>query len=257
MTNVLLYCALGIFTYMNIFYLIALAKKDNSIVDIGWGIGFILVVIITLNVTQNFTPEALLITALVILWGLRLAGYIARRNRGRGEDFRYKQWREEWGKTILWRSWLQVFMLQGAIMFIIALPVVYTIANAKAELGLLEILGAAIWGLGFFFEAVGDHQMYAFKKKPENKGKVMNSGLWRYTRHPNYFGEAVMWWGIYLIAVDNGSPLLTLVSPVLLTILLLRVSGVTMLEKKYDGNPEYQEYIERTSVFVPMPPKVR
>lgn len=255
MTDVLLYCALGVFSYMNIFFLIALAKKDNSIVDIGWGIGFILVSLMALNATQNFNTEALLITALVMIWGLRLAGYIARRNKGKAEDFRYKQWREEWGKNVVWRSWLQVFMLQGAVMFVVALPVMNIIATAQEELGLLEILGAAIWGLGFFFEAVGDYQMFRFKKDPANKGKVMKYGLWRYTRHPNYFGEAVMWWGIFLISIDNGSALLNLVSPVLLTFLLLKVSGVTMLEKKYDDNPEYQEYIKQTSAFIPAPPK--
>ncbi len=255
MTDVMLYCAMGIFTYMNVFFLVAIAKKDNSIVDIGWGIGFIVVSLIALYTSQNFSIEALLVFALVLIWGARLAGYIAKRSRGKGEDFRYKQWREEWGKNVVWRSWLQVFMLQGAVMFLVAIPVISIITSAKDELGLLEVIGIVIWLTGFFFEAVGDYQMYSFKKRPENKGKVMKYGLWRYTRHPNYFGEVVMWWGIFLISIGNGNPLLNLVSPVLLTFLLLRVSGVTMLEKKYDDNPEYQEYIKQTSAFIPAPPK--
>lgn len=255
MTDVLLYSGITIFIFMNLMFLLALGLKDNSIVDVGWGIGFILVVIVSLWSSHNSSYEALVLTAVILIWGLRLAGYIAKRNKGRGEDFRYRKWREEWGKNVVWRSYFQVFMLQGAIMFVIALPVMIGIYSGTDYLGIVEFLGILIWGLGFFFEAVGDFQMYRFKKKASNKGKIMRYGLWRYTRHPNYFGEAIMWWGIFLIVVNNGYVFFTIISPILLTFLLLRVSGVTMLEKKYDNNPEYQEYIQNTSSFIPSPPK--
>lgn len=255
MTEVLLYSGLSILIFMNLMFFLALALKDNSIVDVGWGIGFITVAITSLWSSHNSSYEALLLAALVLIWGLRLAGYIAKRNRGKGEDYRYKQWREEWGKNVVWRSYLQVFMLQGGIMFLVALPIMIGILNGVDDLGLTEIAGTLLWLVGFFFEAVGDYQMYRFKKEPANKGKVMKYGLWKYTRHPNYFGEAVMWWGIFLIAANNGYIYLSLISPVLLTFLLLKVSGVAMLERKYDDNPEYQQYIESTSAFIPLPPK--
>jgi len=266
-------------------YLLALRLKDNSIVDIGWGIGFIIVALATLIDGETFYPRQLLITAIIIVWGLRLAIYIFIRNRGKGEDFRYKAWRKEWGKTIYWRSYLQVFMLQGAIMFVIALPVMQINSSASAELGIADFIGVVIWLIGFLFEAIGDGQMMRFKKKqsltptlsassalrtPSPKGEgnrnvnlgegtnpkqIMRSGLWKYTRHPNYFGESLLWWGIFIIAIGAGNLFISLISPVLLTFMLLKVSGVAMLEKKYTGNAEYDEYIRKTSAFVPMPPE--
>lgn len=252
MNNVYLISALYIFIFMNFMYLLALRLKDNSIVDIGWGIGFIIVSLAMLFDRGTFYPRQLLITALVILWGLRLALYIFMRNKGKGEDFRYKQWRNEWGKTIYWRSYLQVFMLQGAIMFVIALPLMQVNASNSSELLPADFIGAAVWLIGFLFEAVGDGQMMRFKNNPANKGKIMRYGLWKYTRHPNYFGEALLWWGIFIIAAGAGNIFISVISPVALTYLLLRVSGVAMLEKKYTGNPEYDEYIRTTSSFVPM-----
>ncbi|MGE0638082.1 MAG: DUF1295 domain-containing protein [Bacteroidia bacterium] len=254
MNNIYLISALYIFIFMNFMYLLALRLKDNSIVDIGWGIGFIIVALATLFDRGTFCPRQLLITTLIILWALRLALYIFKRNSGKGEDFRYKQWREEWGKTIYWRSYLQVFMLQGAIMFVIALPVMQVNASASSELVITDFIGAALWLIGFLFEAIGDAQMMRFKTNPANKGKIMRYGLWKYTRHPNYFGEALLWWGIFIIAMGAGSVFISLISPLLLTYLLLKVSGVAMLEKKYTGNAEYDEYIRTTSSFVPMLP---
>lgn len=254
MDNVYFISALYIFIFMNFMYLLALRLKDNSIVDIGWGIGFIIVALATLFDKGTFYPRQLLITALTIAWGLRLAIYIFIRNRGKGEDFRYRQWREEWGKTIYWRSYLQVFMLQGAIMFVIALPLMQVNASTSSDLLITDFIGAVVWLIGFLFEAVGDAQMMRFKNNPASKGKIMRSGLWKYTRHPNYFGETLLWWGIFIIATGEGNIFISVISPLLLTYLLLKVSGVAMLEKKYTGNPEYDDYIKTTSSFVPMLP---
>ncbi len=255
MENVYIISAGCIFVFMNLMYLLALRLKDNSIVDIGWGVGFIIVALATLISSGTFFPKQLLITAIIIAWGLRLAVYIFMRNNGRGEDYRYRQWREEWGKTIYWRSYLQVFMLQGVIMFIVALPVMQINSSSSSELSMIDILGFVVWLTGFLFESIGDTQMMRFKNNPSNKGKIMRSGLWKYTRHPNYFGEALLWWGIFIIAASTGNVFLSLVSPLLLTFLLLRVSGVAMLEKKYTGNAEYDEYIRTTSSFIPMIPR--
>jgi len=255
MSEILLYSACAVFIYMNLLFVLAQYIQDNSIADIGWGIGFILIAGISLWKSGSVNTESILVSAVVILWGMRLASFIFLRNRKKGEDYRYKKWRKEWGGNVIWRAYLQVFMLQGTIMWLVALPVMITIANPSHQIGMAEIAGVALWVIGFFFEVTGDYQMQVFKSNPANNGRIMKSGLWRYTRHPNYFGEAVMWWGIFIISANNGHLFLSLVSPMLLTFLLLQVSGVALLEKKYTDNPEYQEYISSTRAFIPLPPK--
>lgn len=242
--------------YMTALFVLALLKKDNSIVDIAWGPGFLLVAGLTFFFWRGATARQLLANALVCVWGLRLAVHIALRNRGRGEDFRYANWRRTWGRWFVPRSFLQIFLLQGALMLVVAYPVVLINRPGGGEgLGALDALGAALWVAGFAFEVIGDAQLRAFKRDPANKGKIMDRGLWRFTRHPNYFGEALMWWGIFAIALTVPGGWRAIVSPVVITGLLLRVSGVTLLEKKYAGNAAYAEYIRRTSAFIPRPPK--
>lgn len=255
MLNFMLYSAICVFLYMSSIFMLAWIKKDNSIVDIAWGIGFILVAILTFILQTVFVNRHVLITALILIWGTRLAAHIAIRNRGRGEDFRYSQWRKDWGKWFLIRSFFQIYMLQGFLLLITAYPVMLINHSRETGIVFLDILGLIIWLVGFFFEAIGDYQLLTFKRKAENKGKIMTQGLWRYTRHPNYFGETVMWWGIFLIGLSLKSGWTAIVSPLLITFLLLKVSGVTMLEKKYVGNKEFEEYAKRTSAFFPWFPK--
>ncbi|GIV33930.1 MAG: hypothetical protein KatS3mg031_1465 [Chitinophagales bacterium] len=252
--QVFLASALVVIAYMHLLFVIALLKKDNSIVDIGWGVGFILIAFTVLILSKNFSNESILVVVLTLLWGLRLAVYIFLRNYKRGEDYRYRQWREEWGKNVIWRSYLQIFVLQGFIMWLVALPLMNTIPSGSI-LGVAEWIGCAFWITGFLFESVGDMQMHFFKKKPENRGKIMRQGLWRFSRHPNYFGESLLWWGIFIISVNNPLPIVSIVSPILLTYLLLRVSGVALLEKKYIDDPEYQDYRKKTRAFVPWLPR--
>jgi steroid 5-alpha reductase family enzyme len=255
MLNFMLYSAICVFLYMSFIFMLAWIKKDNSVVDIAWGIGFILVAILTLILQTVSVTRHVLITALILIWGTRLAAHIAIRNKGRGEDFRYAQWRKDWGKWFLIRSFFQVNMLQGFLLLIIAYPVMLINHSRETGIVFLDILGLVIWLVGFFFEAVGDYQLLTFKRKAENKGKIMTQGLWRYTRHPNYFGETAVWWGIFLIALSVKSGWTAIISPLLITFLLLKVSGVTMLEKKYVGNKEFEEYAKRTSAFFPWFPK--
>jgi steroid 5-alpha reductase family enzyme len=247
----ILYSAICVFLYMSFIFILAWIKKDNSIVDIAWGIGFILVAILTFFLETEFVTRHVLVTVLIFIWGTRLATHIALRNRGRGEDFRYAQWRKEWGKWFFIRSFFQIFMLQGFLLLIIAYPVMLINHSKETGIVFLDILGLVIWLEGFFFEAVGDYQLLRFKRKAENKGKIMTQGLWRYTRHPNYFGETAMWWGIFLIALSVRSGWTAIVSPLLITFLLLKVSGIKMLEKKYVDNKEFEEYAKRTSAFFP------
>ena len=247
--------AVLVFVYMTLFFIVATLRKNNAIVDIGWGLGFVIMAVFSLFAGGNWNSRTLLVTALVSVWGLRLFYHILRRNLGKPEDFRYAKWREEWGKWVVPRAFLQVFMLQGLLMLIIAYPVILNNATPDGGIGLLEILGLVIWLIGFFFEVVGDRQLKTFIATRKTKGAIMQTGLWKFTRHPNYFGESTMWWGIFLIALSSKSGITGIVSPLVITFLLLFVSGVPLLEKHYKDNKEFQEYARKTSVFFPWFPK--
>jgi steroid 5-alpha reductase family enzyme len=254
--TVLIQCAALVAIYMTSWFVMALVRKDNSIADIAWGLGFVLVAVVTfLRRGSLFIP--LLVTALVAVWGSRLAVHILLRNRKRGEDSRYAAWRTKWGRWFVVRSYLQVFLLQGLFLLVISSPVILVNTNCTypyADRG-LWLAGFLLWCVGFFFEAVGDAQLARFKRDPGNRGKIMDKGLWRYSRHPNYFGESLMWWGIFLVALEVPYGWTTVVSPVLITFLLVRVSGIPMLENKYAGNAEFQAYARKTNAFVPWFPK--
>lgn len=242
--------------YVSLFWLISLRLKNASIIDIGWGLGFVLLAWLYFWLTpQGWLPRSLLITALVSIWGLRLSIHILRRNRGQPEDFRYRKWRAESGAAWWWQSYVRVFLLQGGLLWIISAPLLAAqVSPTPARLSLLDLLGAGIWLVGFLFEAVGDAQLARFKADPANRGKIMERGLWRYTRHPNYFGDAAQWWGFFLIAAAAGG-WWTVFSPLLMTALLLRVSGVSLLERTLSTRPGYAEYAARTSAFFPWFPK--
>ena len=251
-------CAILVAAYMTAWYVIALVKKDNSIADIAWGLGFVVVTAYTFFALRTSLFLPLLVSSLVAIWGLRLAYHIFVRNWKRGEDPRYAAWRQAWGRSFLWRSYLQVFLLQGVFLLVIVSPVILVNADRTYPYGTSGVFltaGLLIWIVGFVFEAVGDAQLARFKSDPANKGKIMDRGLWRYTRHPNYFGESLMWWGIFLVALEVPYGWMTIVSPVLITFLLVRVSGIPLLEKRYAGNPDFEAYARRTSAFVPRLPK--
>ena len=240
---------------MTLIFLLAMALKDNSIVDIFYGIVFLVGgwgAAINYDISQ---PRQWLILTLLTLWGTRLAIHLFFRKKGHGEDFRYAQWRKDWGDTFVWRSFLQVFMLQGTVVLLVSTPILLTINDPGGALHLLDYAGIAVWLIGFLFEAIGDWQLLVFKKRPENRGKIMRYGIWQYTRHPNYFGEATLWWGIFLIGLSAGNGIYGIISPLLIGFLLLKVSGIPMLEVKYEGNPEFEDYRRRTNAFFPWFPK--
>jgi steroid 5-alpha reductase family enzyme len=196
-----------------------------------------------------------LLTILVSLWGLRLSVHIFFRNKGKSEDFRYALWRNENGSNWWWISFFKVFLLQGILLLIISTPLLTVQSkNIVNPFLLFEYVGMIIWFIGFFFESIGDYQLARFKSNPANKGKIVSSGLWRYTRHPNYFGDTVQWWGFFIFALSSGY-WWTVFSPLLMTILLLRVSGVTLLEEALTIRPGYEEYIRTTNAFFPWFPK--
>ena len=242
---------------MTVLWLISLRLRDSSIVDSFWGTGFVIANWFYFAQTPNGTePRRWLLAALVSIWGLRLSIYILRRNWGKGEDPRYAKWRQEAGPAWWWRSFFKVFLLQGILLWVISIPLLAAQFSASpARLTVVDGLGTLLWLVGFTFEAVGDAQLARFKADPANKGKLLTTGVWRYTRHPNYFGDAAQWWGYFLIAVAAGA-WWTILSPVLMTLLLVRVSGVALLEKTLiDAKPGYREYARTTNAFVPWFPR--
>ena len=241
---------------MALLWLLSLRIKNSSIVDIFWGFGFVVSAwLIFILTPDGFMLRKLLLALLVTTWGLRLTFHILIRNWGKEEDFRYQAWRKQAGKKWWWISFFQVFLLQGFLMWTISTPLVAGQMDTRFNtLQIWDVLGVIIWVIGFFFEAVGDVQLARFKAKPANKGKVMDQGVWRFTRHPNYFGDATQWWGYFLIAVSSGG-WWTIFSPILMTLFLLRVSGVVLLEKSLETRPGYKEYINKTSAFIPWFPK--
>jgi steroid 5-alpha reductase family enzyme len=255
MLSIIFSIAAAVFLYMTAVFIIALLQKDNSVVDIAWGPGFVLVALLSLFRGEEFGGRRLLITGVVIIWAARLAIHIYLRNRGRGEDYRYAQWRKSWGEWFVLRSFFQIFILQGIFLLFVSYPIVLVNVSPKKGLSVLDLAGTLVWLVGFFFEAVGDYQLRKFKKDAKNKGMIITTGLWRYTRHPNYFGEATLWWGIFLIALSVPSGWTAVISPLTITFLLVKVSGVAMLEKKYAGNKEFAAYASRTNAFFPWSPK--
>jgi steroid 5-alpha reductase family enzyme len=238
-----------------LFWLVSLIRRDVSVVDSAWSLLFLGGLIAYLAAsTAPPGPRTALIVALVAVWALRLSAYITWRNWGEGEDRRYQAMRQKHQPGFAVKSLYLVFGLQGLLAWGIALPLAAAV-SATGPLNLLDLAGVALWTLGMLFEALGDYQLARFKAQPQNRGRVMDRGLWRYTRHPNYFGECCIWWGFYLLALAAGG-WWTLLSPVLMTFLLLRVSGVALLERDIgERRPGYRDYVQRTSAFLPRPPR--
>jgi len=242
---------------MTLLWVVSVIVKNVSIVDLFWGLGFILSGVFYFLKTGGNEPRKIILIILVSVWALRLSGYLAWRNIGKGEDFRYKQFREKYGaKRYWWISFFQTFLLQGILMWLISAPLLGAqIKGQNNALGILDYAGIVLWIIGFCFESIGDLQLSRFKNDPTNKGKVLDKGLWHYTRHPNYFGDSAIWWGYGFLCLAAGSYLPVLGS-VLMTALIIKVSGVALLEKSLkEKKPEYKEYIENTSAFLPWFPK--
>lgn len=246
--------AIAVLAYMTLWFCIGLVKKRNDVADLAWGIGFVVVAWFALAISPNPGWRGVLVNLLVTIWGVRLARHITQRIRSRPEDARYRAWRETW-KWFNLRSFLQIFVLQGALLYLISVPGFIVHANGSGAFDVLAVLGVLVWIVGFIFESVADAQLAKFIGNPASKGKILDTGLWRYSRHPNYFGEVTMWWGIWIIAASLPSAWLGLVGPFTITTLILFVSGVPMLEKLMADKPGFAEYRKRTSVFFPLPPK--
>ncbi|MFN0052310.1 MAG: DUF1295 domain-containing protein [Planctomycetales bacterium] len=241
---------------LTILWIVSVVRRDASIIDPFWGLGFVLVIWNSVWRCAAPEPRVWLLAGLTTAWGLRLSLFLGWRNWGHGEDRRYAAMRAAHGRRFWWWSLFSVFFLQGVILWFVALPLqIATAENAANPLGWLDLAGFGIWLGGFAFETVGDWQLARFKADPRNAGKVLDRGLWRLTRHPNYFGDFCVWWGLYLIALSGGAAW-TVGSPLVMSILLMKVSGVTLLEQTIvDRRPEYAAYQARTSAFFPALPR--
>jgi len=251
MLDAYLSSAVAVFIFMTAFYILAQMLKNNGIVDIAWGLGFIVVSAVLFIRNPPAGQAKILFLALVSAWGIRLAGHIARRNIGKPEDFRYANMRKKWGAAAPFKAFFFVFMLQGILMLIVASPAIVVLGSPTRPLTILDAFGALVFLGGLSFEAVADRQLAAHIRNPQNKGKLMIRGLWSRTRHPNYFGEAVLWWGLGLFAVSSKHGWVGLIGPLAISLLLRFVSGVPLLEKKYAGRPDWEAYKKMTPIFFP------
>lgn len=266
----LAHIAILIFGAVTLVWLISLLMKDASIIDIFWGFGFAVVGAACLWLANRasggeISPYLWVMGLMPIIWGLRLTAYLAKRNLGHGEDGRYVAMRKRSGLAeMTWRlrALLSIFWGQGLLILIVSAPVWIAFAfGRETAIGPLAIIGALMWLTGTLFEAIGDAQLAAFLRRnadydgPYEDKPVLDTGLWRYTRHPNYFGNALLWWGIFVAACQAPLGWISIFGPIIMTILLMRVSGRDLLERKLKKRPAYRDYVERTSSFFPMPPK--
>jgi steroid 5-alpha reductase family enzyme len=237
---------------------LSIRLRDVSIVDMYWGPGFVVIATVALLTGAGTDPRRFLVVMLTAMWGFRLGAHLISRNLGTGEDFRYAAMRRRFGDDFWLVSLGTVFGLQAGLMWLVSLPVQWAITTpAEAALGWLDAVGFGLWAVGLAFEAVGDLQLAQFRADPANAGKVLDTGLWRYTRHPNYFGDCCVWWGFYWFACATPNGWWTFIGPAAMTVLLRRVSGVPLLERSLrKRRPDYEAYVARTSPFVPWPPRV-
>jgi steroid 5-alpha reductase family enzyme len=257
MTALFLQASLLIWILVTLLWIWSTVIKNVSIVDIFWGLGFVAVNALYVFGSGDLNPRKALILVLVTVWGLRLAIHLAIRNIGKGEDFRYRQFRSNYGHgRYWWISYFQTFLLQGFLIMIVSLPLLgISGSSSSGNLSLPDYLGIIVWVIGFAFEAGGDYQLRRFRRNPENKGKVLDTGFWRYTRHPNYFGDSSVWWAYAIICIAAGGYWQAVGSAVM-TLLIIRVSGVALLEKTLiTSKPQYRDYIQKTSSFFPWFPK--
>lgn len=250
--DLLVRISLGLLLFFHLVYGVALLKKDYSVIDIAWGLGFVLVALIAHQINPTPQWRTHLVLGCVSLWGLRLGLYLLIRNlKKKGEDFRYKNMREEWGEKANLHAYFKIFLAQPILLFFISFPICVTLGRSTVPLNFIDVIGFSLFFIGFLIETIADAQMMAFKAKPENKGKLIRIGLWKGSRHPNYFGEMLVWWGLGFVALNSVLPAVSFVGALMITYLLTKVTGVPMLEEKYKDRPDFEDYIKSTNAFIP------
>lgn len=243
--------ALFVFVYMTLWYVVASLAGRSDLIDVAWGLGFILLTMLILVSYENASIRPILVSFLVFMWGLRLSLYIYLRSSRGTENLRYRKLREEWGRLFFLRSYFQIFILRGVLLVLIAVPVLYINTFGGGEIGYLDYLGAGLWLLGFALEAAGDRQLSRFLKTSGNKGKLLKSGLWAISRHPNYLGEVLQWSGIFLIALSLPYGYLTIIGPLAVVLMISKSISASAIEKNISQNQEILEYKKNTGVLFP------
>lgn len=260
------YSVLILFLYLVIAFIVGTVKKNNGLMDVFYGPGYFVIAVSSLILyfiaNNEINIRQIIVTLLVFIWALRLATYVYIRNRGKPEDYRYQAMRRRWKTNIVLKSFIRVYIFQGIVIFIVSFPVwfINIINNYSVEsfldfFGITLWLGGIIWLIGFLFETIGDYTLYKFLQKPENKGEIMDRSVWKFSQHPNYFGEVTQWWGIYIIALATPFGFITILGPIFITYMIIKVSGIKLLDKRFETDDKYAEYKQRTSVFFPWFPK--
>jgi steroid 5-alpha reductase family enzyme len=251
--------------YIIIAFIVCTIKKNNGLMDVFYGPAYVVTsltaLVVSILLGNSLNVRHIIMNILVLIWAIRLGTYVYIRNRGKPEDYRYARRRDEW-KNFLLQSFFRQFLFQGVVILIVDLPVWFANISENPSVtsffdfyGITIWIGTLIWFIGFIFETLGDWSLFKFLQKPENKGKVMDKNVWRYTQHPNYFGEVTQWWGLFIIALVVPFGFITIIGPAYITFQIIKVSGVRLLDKRFEGNEEYQAYKERTSSFIPWFPK--
>ena len=273
MFEIVLLSALIILIYYLIVFGLAELARDYSLADVLWGFGFVTLAVALVFIRHNTVgfihPAGSFVTLFIMLWGLRLFYYLGKRNQKFGEDFRYKELRtrlSEWSPRL--SALRRIFLVRALMMFVVALPIVIVHAyptdteifqnlDARGHIGIA--VGGGLFVVGYLLEIIADGQLWTFRRRLENRGRVLKTGLWRFSRHPNYLGEILIWWGVFIVVVTNAQPIgwVTILSPLLVTFRLLFVSGIPAVERRLQDNKEYRAYREATSVLIPLPPKKR
>lgn len=250
--DLLIRISLGLLVFFHLFYFWALIKKDYSVIDIAWGLGFVLVGFLAYQLNPTPQWRTYLVLSALALWGLRLGVYLLIRNlKKKGEDFRYTKMRQQWGERANTHAYFKIFMAQPILLFFISFPVCITLARSTVPLNFIDLIGFSVFLLGFVIESLADAQMMAFKANPQNKGKLIRTGLWKGSRHPNYFGEMLVWWGLGVVSLNSVLPAISFVGALMITYLLIKVTGVPLLEEKYKDRADFEDYIKSTNAFLP------
>lgn len=254
LTLALMLACIAVLVYVTALFAAGMLLNRNDVADVGWGPGVVLSGTLA-GLFLGVSETGALVLALALIWAVRLALRIGLRNARKAEDARYAAWRASWGRWFVLRSYAQVYLLQGLLMLLVGYPIFHAVVFGHAPLTPLAYAGVLVWLVGFAFEVVADYQLDVFMRDPANKGTLLTTGLWRYSRHPNYFGEVLLWWGIALMVLPLAYGYAALIGPIVITFLILRVSGVPMLERSLAKHPDFAAYAARTSVFVPLPPR--
>lgn len=245
--------AVSVLLYVTFWYLYGQKVGRLDVADEAWGLAQPFIVLVAILIAKNYSISSIILLILTLIWGYRLFSHLhSRHAKSPGEDMRYAEMRAEWKSLLRLKAYIYVFILQGILMYLLGVASMILV-HSNVPLNLFSLIGIVVWVFGFIFETIADRQLKYFIKDPVNKGKIMNQGLWKYSRHPNYFGEVTMWWGIFFFVLVNTGIFWAIITPITITYLIVFVSGIPLTEKHFGGSPLWQKYKDQTSPLIPWP----